>query len=114
MDVSVITSSEAGQRYQRSCSGCFPAAVMLLVFAAGRGSISSRPQLTLYAPDLLFDRIHTIRPRAEAHVGREPHDAVSMQLLMAALHGGKHLVPVALDVRTICMKPRPEPCLQQY
>eukprot|EP00413_Alexandrium_margalefii_P028858 CAMPEP_0204572676 /NCGR_PEP_ID=MMETSP0661-20131031/39596_1 /ASSEMBLY_ACC=CAM_ASM_000606 /TAXON_ID=109239 /ORGANISM="Alexandrium margalefi, Strain AMGDE01CS-322" /LENGTH=159 /DNA_ID=CAMNT_0051581041 /DNA_START=33 /DNA_END=511 /DNA_ORIENTATION=- len=71
--------------------------------ALGSGSAL---QALLHGGDLVVDALGLVHAGAEAHVGRDPHDAHPvMQHLVRVLDGAHDVVPVAGDVRAIAVEP---------
>jgi hypothetical protein len=62
------------------------------------------------AANFVFHRLLTVDTSSESHAGGDSWHSRSMQGFMTLFHGGEDSVPIALDVGTVRVKVRLEPC----
>ena len=68
----------------------------------------------MHALYLLFHRLRAVNPRTDLDNGSDARRAHFVEFLMAALDGGKHIVPLAFDVRPVRVELGFESRLRQY
>jgi len=70
-------------------------------------------ELFLDAANFVLHGLLPIGACSESHTGGDAWHARGMQCFMALLHSREYLVPVAFDVRSVCVQVSLEPCCRE-